>query len=314
MSSSRTGLPVEAVAVVGPTASGKTALAIALAERLGTEIISSDSMQVFAGMEIGTAAPTASERARVRHHFVSCLNPGDLFSAGEFQRQGRIVLGNINARGVPAVVAGGSGLYTSALLDGLFEGPEKNDAVRAKLEGEAAVAGAGALYARLQAVDPEYAATIDQQDTRRIVRGLEVYEISGTPLSALHREHQARAVRVQSRFVAIQYPREVLYRRINDRVDAMLAAGFLDELRALLEAGHRANLEQLRTLGYREFMAHLRGEVSFEDARAAMQQNTRRYAKRQLTWFRADDRIEWIEPDEQDAWVDRLVKETGVTA
>lgn len=314
MSSSGSGLPVEAVAVVGPTASGKTALAIALAERLGTEIISSDSMQVFSGMEIGTAAPTAAERARAKHHFVSCLTPGELFSAGEFQRRGRIVLQAINARGIPAVVAGGSGLYTSALLDGLFEGPEKNDAVRARLEAEAAVEGAQTLYARLQGVDPEYAAVIDEQDTRRIVRGLEVYEIAGTPLSVLHRKHQERAVRVRSRFVAIRYPREELYSRINDRVDAMLSAGFLDELRALLDAGHRAHLEQLRTLGYREFMAHLRGEVSFDDARAAMQQNTRRYAKRQLTWFRADDRIEWIEPGEQAAWVERLVKDVGATA
>lgn len=309
-----TGLPVEAVAVVGPTASGKTAFAIAIAERLGTEIISSDSMQVFAGMEIGTGAPTAEERARVKHHFISCLAPGELFSAGEFQRQGRIVLAELNARGVPAVVAGGSGLYTSALLDGLFEGPEKNDAVRARIEAEAAAEGAEPLFGRLQAVDPEYAAIIDEQDVRRIVRGLEVYEIAGRPLSELHREHKARAERIRARFVAIHYPRDVLYARINDRVDAMLAAGFLDELRALLDAGNEAHLLQLRTLGYREFMAHLRGEVSYENARAAMQRNTRRYAKRQLTWFRADKRIEWVAPDNRAAWVERMALELSATA
>ena len=314
MNALETGLPVEAVAVVGPTASGKTALAIAIAERLRTEIISSDSMQVFAGMEIGTGAPGEAERSRVNHHFVSCLTPGELFSAGEFQRRGRIVLREINARGVPAVVVGGAGLYTSALLDGLFEGPEKNDAVRARLEAEASAQGSQSLYERLQKVDPEYAAVIEEQDLRRVVRGLEVYELTGTPLSVLHREHQARAVRVRARFVAIQYPRDVLYRRINDRVDAMLAGGFLEELQALLAAGHGAHVEQLRTLGYREFMAHLRGEVSYEDARAAMQQNTRRYAKRQLTWFRADDRIEWIAPDEQAAWVERFAKEVAATA
>jgi len=306
-------LEVEAVAVVGPTASGKTALAIAVAERLGTEIISSDSMQVFTGMEIGTAAPTASEQSRVKHHFVSCLTPGELFSAGEFQRQGRIVLQMINARGVPVVIAGGSGLYTNALVDGLFEGPEKNDAVRARLEREAAEAEGQSLFARLESVDPDYAAIIDEQDVRRIVRGLEVYELAGKPLSVLHREHQERADRVRARFVAIRYPRDVLYARINSRVDAMLAAGFLDELRALLDAGHRAHLEQLRTLGYGDFMAHLRGKVSFEEARAAMQQSTRRYAKRQLTWFRADDRIEWIAPDDQAAWVDRLASELTAT-
>jgi len=309
-----TRLPLEAVAVVGPTASGKTALALAIAERLGTEIISSDSMQVFAGMEIGTAAPTGSERARVKHHFVSCLSPGELFSAGEFQRQGRIVLAEINARGVPAVVAGGSGLYTNALLDGLFEGPEKNDVVRARLEAEAASEGSQSLFERLKAVDPEYADVIDEQDLRRIVRGLEVYELAGRPLTALHREHQERAERIRSRFVAIEYPRDVLYRRVNERVLAMLEQGFLEELRALLDAGHEANLAQLRTLGYPEFMAHLRGDLSYEEAVAAMQQNTRRYAKRQLTWFRADDRIEWIAPEEQAAWLDRMANAPYATS
>jgi tRNA dimethylallyltransferase len=250
----------------------------------------------------------------VKHHFVSCLEPGEPFSAGEFQRQGRIVLAELNARGLPAVVAGGSGLYTSALLDGLFEGPEKNLEVRARIEAEAAAEGAESLYTRLQAIDPEYAAIIDEQDVRRIVRGLEVYEIAGCTLTELHREHQARADRIRARFVAIHYPRAVLYQRINDRVDAMLEAGFLDELRALLEAGHEANLLQLRTLGYREFLAYLRGEATYEEARANMQRNTRRYAKRQLTWFRADTRIEWIEPDDQAAWIDRLMEERAATA
>jgi tRNA dimethylallyltransferase len=314
MTTRDTRLPLEAVAVVGPTASGKTAFALAIAERLDTEIISSDSMQVFAGMEIGTAAPTDAERDRVKHHFVSCLTPGELFSAGEFQRQGRIVLAEINARGVPAVVAGGSGLYTNALLDGLFEGPEKNDAVRARLEAEGASEGSQSLFHRLKAVDSEYAEVIDEQDLRRIVRGLEVYELAGRPLSALHREHQERAERIRSQFVAIQYPREVLYKRINERVVEMLDHGFLDELRALLDAGHEANLAQLRTLGYPEFMAHLRGDVSYDEAVAAMQQNTRRYAKRQLTWFRADERIEWIAPDEQAEWLGRLTKAPEITS
>jgi tRNA dimethylallyltransferase len=305
-------LALEAVAVVGPTASGKSAFALAIAERLATEIISADSMQVYRGMEIGTGAATGAERARVPHHFVSCLAPGEPFSAGEFQRQGREMLAAINNRGLPAVIAGGSGLYVSALLDGLFDGPDRDDAVRTRLEAEANEIGQAAMYARLMKVDPEYAAVVDENDLRRIVRGLEVYEIAGQPLSALHRDHAHVAEPVRARFVAIRYPRAELYERINQRVDAMLDAGFVDEIRALQAAGLEAEVRQLRALGYREFMAHFAGDVSYEEARAAMQQNTRRYAKRQLTWFRADNRIEWIEPGEQGS-MDRSVGESDRT-
>jgi tRNA dimethylallyltransferase len=307
-------LALEAVAVVGPTASGKTAFALAIAERLGTEIISADSMQVYRGMEIGAGAATHADRALVPHHFVSCLTPGEPFSAGEFQRQGREVLAAINNRGVPAVIAGGSGLYISALLDGLFDGPEKDDAVRARLEAEANEIGQAALYARLMKFDPEYAAIVDENDLRRIVRGLEVYEIAGQPLSVLHRDHAHVSQPVHTRFVAIRYPRAELYERINQRVNAMLDAGFLDEVRALQAAGLEAEVRQLRALGYREFLAYLAGEASYDEARAAMQQNTRRYAKRQLTWFRADERIEWIEPGEQGAWIERLAREVTGTS
>lgn len=282
------------LAVVGPTASGKTSLAIELAERLGTEIISADSMQVYRGMEIGTAAPTREERARVKHHCVGFLEPGEHFSAGEFERQARSIIEDLNRRGKVAVVVGGSGLYIRALIDGLFPGPTKDDFIRERLREEAEEHGVAALYERLRQVDPKYAADIHPNDLRRIVRGLEVYELTHTPMSRLHGDHRARSKPVCALQVAIEYPRQALYERINARVDQMLAAGFVDEVRALLEKGYERHLLQLRSLGYREFIAHLRGECTCEEAAEAMKQNTRRFAKRQLTWFRADKRIIWL--------------------
>ncbi len=285
---------IQILAVTGPTASGKTALALRLAELLGSEIISADSMQVYRGMEIGTAAPTPEEQARVRHHLVSFLPPDALYSAGEFERLARPLVEALNTQGKPAIVAGGSGLYLRALIDGLFPGPEKNDALRAQLHAEAETQGVAALYARLQAEDPEYASVIHANDLRRIVRALEVLELTGHPLSAQHREHRTQLQGYSCVQIALEHPREALYDRINRRVDAMFAAGFLDEVQRLLDAGYAAQLDRLRSLGYREAARHLLGECGLEEATEAMKQSTRRFAKRQLTWFRADPRIVWL--------------------
>lgn len=282
------------LALVGPTASGKTSLAVELAEALGTEIISADSMQVYRGMEIGTAAPTPEERARVPHHLVSFLDPADHFSAGEFERQARQIVARLNAQGKTAVVAGGSGLYLRALIDGLFPGPARDEAIRERLQSEAESGGVEAMYRRLQDVDPDYARAILPGDLRRIVRALEVYEITGAPLSALHREHREAEAPLDAVQVALDLPRPELYARIEARVDRMLEAGFLDEVRALLDAGYEDRLAKIRSLGYREMIAHLKGELSLAEAVALMKQNTRRFAKRQLIWFRPDPRIYWL--------------------
>ena len=282
------------LAVVGPTASGKTALAIELAERLGTEVISADSMQVYRGMEIGTAAPTANEQARAPHHFVGILEPDEQFTAGRFGDEARAIVERLNREGRVAVVVGGSGLYVRALIDGLFPGPGKDSVFRERLQLEADLKGVGALYTRLREVDPDYAAIIQPTDLRRIIRGLEVYERTGTPLSKLHREHRDESMSLDAVQVALNYPRQVLYDRIDARVDRMLEAGFVDEVKRLLEGGRAKRLFELRTLGYREFAAYLRGEQAFEEAREAMKRNTRRFAKRQLSWFRADPRIHWL--------------------
>jgi tRNA dimethylallyltransferase len=308
---------ISILAVVGPTGSGKTALAIDLAVRLDTEIISADSMQVYRGMEIGTAAPTLEQLATVRHHFVGMLEPDQEFSAGEFRRLAREVVEGLNARGRVAVVVGGSGLYISALIDGLFEGPPKDDEIRSKLHAEAE--SGVELFERLKGVDPEYAASILPGDLRRIVRALEVHELTGRPISALHHEHQERTGEYSAVQVALDYPREELYRRINERVDAMVAAGFADEVKSLLDRGYRAEIERLRSVGYREIAAYIDGAKSLDEAVEATKQQTRRFAKRQLTWFRADGRIHWMPvaggaytPDHVERGLELLQAEEGV--
>lgn len=286
------------VAIVGPTASGKTALAVEIAERLDTEIISADSMQFYRGMEIGTGAPTREELARVKHHFVGFLNPSEDFSAGAFEIEAGRIARALNAQGKPAVVVGGSGLYISALIDGLFSGPGKAPAIRSRLRREAEEMGVPVLFARLQGADPEYAATINGGDLRRIVRALEVFELTGRPLSALHREHRASAKPMDAAQLGLNLDRGYLYGRIDRRVDAMVQEGLVDEVRALIEGGHGPDIERLRSLGYREMAAFVRSECSLKEAIELMKRNTRRYAKRQLSWFRSDPRIRWIDvPD-----------------
>jgi len=284
----------DAIAVVGPTASGKTGLAIALAERLGTEIVSADSMQVYKGMEIGSAAPTLEEQARVKHHFVSFLDPSEHYSAAQFSDDARAVIAGLTAQGKTAVIVGGSGLYIRALLDGLFTGPSRDDTFREALRQEAEEVGVPALYERLQRVDPEFAASIHPNDMRRIERGLEVYELSGRPLSDYHREHREKVAPLDAVQVAPDWPRSTLYDRINARVWNMVEAGFVDEVRRLIDTGHEHDLKRLRSRGHPEMAAHVRGECSLDEAVALVQRNTRRLAKRQLSWFRRDDRIHWL--------------------
>lgn len=282
------------IAVVGPTASGKTALAIELAEALDTEIVSADSMQFYRGMEIGTGAPTPDELARVKHHFVGFLDPSDEISAGEYQVEARPVVEAINARGKPAVLVGGSGLYINALVDGLFDGPGKDQDIRDRLEDEAERNGVESLYKRLESIDPEYAAVISENDLRRVVRALEVHAISGVPMTQLHRERPANGDALSATFVAIDFPRDELYARIDARVDRMLEIGLLDEIQRLIDGGYGPDIDRLKSLGYRELAGHLRGECDLAEAVELMKMYSRRYAKRQLTWFRGDTRIHWI--------------------
>ncbi len=284
------------VVIVGPTASGKTSLALRLADavrRLGgeAEIVSADSQQVYRGMDVGTAKASAAERARVAHHLLDVVTPSEEMTAARFAALADAAIAGIAARGRHPIVAGGTGLYVRALLHGLFEGPPADPALRARLERE----GTAALHARLAGVDPEAAARIDANDLRRLVRALEVYELTGTPISAHQRAHDVRNAprRYPARVVGLDPPRALLRRRIEERVDAMLAAGLIEEVRALAAAGHDLSRRAFDAIGYREVRAHLVGALPREQIAGAMKAATRRFARRQLAWFRSEPGIAW---------------------
>lgn len=280
------------LAIVGPTASGKSAVAGLVSRRLPCEILSADSRQIYRRMTIGTAKPTAAEMEGVTHHFVDILRPDEDYNAGRFGTDGRKVIGEILRRRRVPLVVGGSGLYLRSLVDGLFDGPDADDAVRSVLEARLKSEGAESLLAELSAVDPRAARGMHPSNTRRIIRALEVYLLTGETISALHRKPARipfRTVRV-----GILWPRAVLYRRINERVVAMVNEGLVDEVRGLLSDGYSPLLRSLQTVGYREVIAHLEGSLSFSDMIALIQMNTRRFAKRQMTWFRKDPGIHWL--------------------
>ena len=284
------------IAVVGPTGSGKSSLALALAKHLGTEIISVDSMQFYRGMYIGTAAPTLEDCHAVPHHFVRFLDPDEEITAGTYQEMARARMGLLNEAGLCTVAAGGSGMYVSALIDGIFDGPGEDPEIRARLYADAETLGKDHLLDRVRGVDPDYAARItSSNDLIRVIRALEVYEITGRPYSELHREHRERTPSLPARQFALHYEdRQDLYDRINQRVLQMIDEGWVAEVQQLLDDGFGPQLERLKALGFREIAAHLRGEKTLDEAIEAAQMHHRRYAKRQLTWFRADPRIHWI--------------------
>ena len=296
-----------AIAVVGPTGSGKTHLAIELAKRLDTEIISADSMQFYKGMEIGTAAPTPEEQTAAIHHFVSFLNPDEEMAAGHYQRLAREKAAALLAQDRIPVVVGGSGLYISAFIDGLFDGPAREQTVRDRLRAEAAEQGNTAMMERLRKVDPDYANLLtSENDLVRVVRALEVYEITGRPFSDWHREHQATLEPWDVVQAALLWDRDILYERINRRVEIMIEQGWREETQQLIDNGYEKDIYRLKALGYQEMAAHLHGDTTLEDTIAATQQHHRRYAKRQMTWFRGDKRIQWIPATDENAIADWL--------
>jgi tRNA dimethylallyltransferase len=290
-------LPPAILVLAGPTAVGKTDLSLSLAQQLDAEIVSADSRQVYRELTIGTAKPPPDELAIAPHHFIDELHLGEPFSAGIFAREATDRIHDIHGRGRTALVTGGSTLYLEALLHGLSGVPETSAETRGELTERLRIEGAENLFAELERVDPVSAATMDPTKTQRLVRALEVYHDTGEPLSHYHREAQPPPFR--SLVFVLTRPRERLYQRINQRVDVMLEAGLVDENRRLLDAGFPPDLNPLRTIGYREPMAHLRGEIDFEEMMRRLKRNTRRYAKRQLTWFRRRPEYVWIDLDEE---------------
>jgi len=280
--------------IVGPTAVGKTALTLSLAEKLSGEVISADSMQVYRGMDIGTAKPTHSERAHVPHHLIDVAEPGEAFSAADYQVRARAAVDEIVARGRLPIFSGGTGLYVRAAVDDYnFIPLDNNWAVRNHLRCQVREAGLGALHARLLAVDPKVAARVHPNDERRIVRALEVFETTGRPLSFWESQKNARQSIYDAVFIGLDRPRAELYSRIDERVEQMFALGLVDEVKGLVERGLSCVARQ--ALGYKEVIPYLEGRSSLEDAQATVKRETRRYAKRQLTWFRADERVQWVD-------------------
>jgi tRNA dimethylallyltransferase len=293
MAAPATTVPI--VAVVGATASGKTGLSLDLAERLRGEVVNTDAMQVYRGMDVGTAKLPASERRGIRHHLLDTLTVREPATVAEFQRWARDVIVRLRGQGTTPVLVGGSALYTRAILD-RFEFPGTDEAVRGRWEAQLAEHGPEALHLVLAERDPDAAAQILPENGRRIVRALEVVELTGRPFSAsLPLLEYADPQTVQ---IGVDIDRDTLDRRIAARVDAMFASGFVEEVRHLLDHGLAEGRTAPRAIGYREVVAHLRGELSEAEAKEQTAQATRRFARRQDSWFRKDPRIVWIRYDD----------------
>jgi tRNA dimethylallyltransferase len=296
------------IAIVGPTAAGKSALALALAERHHAEIVSCDSLQVYRGMDVGSAKATPAERARVPHHLLDVVDPDDSFSAADYARLARQALSSIARRGKPAVVVGGTGLYLRALLGGLFEGPGRDESLRRRLEGLASRFGDERLHRVLTRVDPAAAARIAPRDRVRVVRALEVFRTTGRSLSAHHAEGASGLLGYDVMTLGLAPDRDALKRRIEARTEAMLAAGLLEEARSLLGRGYARDLRPLRAIGYRQAVAIVSGELGLEEGRRDIVASTMRYAKRQMTWFRHQAETRWcataqLAGEAADAWL-----------
>ena len=282
--------------IVGPTGAGKTALALEVAQRLGAEIVNADSRQFYRAMDLGTAKPTPAERARVAHHLIDIRAPDAPLDVAAFVALAQAAIAQIAARDRRVLVVGGSGLYVRALRGGIFRGPAASAEIRARLAQEAAEHGLEHLHARLSEVDTEAAARIGHNDLYRITRALEVFELTGEPISAHQARHAFSAREYESLTVGISPEREKLYHAIDRRFDAMIAAGFVAEVRELLAAGYAPGRPPLATIGYRQIARHLAGELSLADSVALAKRESRRLAKRQLTWFRADRELIWLDP------------------
>jgi tRNA dimethylallyltransferase len=283
------------VVILGPTASGKTALSLHVAERLCGEIVSCDSVAVYRELEIGTAKPSKDERGRVPHHLIDIAGPAELITAGDYSRLARQAIGGISSRGHLPVVVGGSGLYLRALIEGLFAGPPRSEDLRSRLRERAAERGNDYLYRLLRRVDPAAARTIHANDVPKVVRALEVSISARSPMTGLWKQGRDPLQGFRILRVGLNPDREILYQRINQRAREMFSAGLLEETRMLIER-YGSSVWPLNSLGYKEAKQHMRGELSLEQAITAAQQGHRNYAKRQMTWFRREPEVNWI-PD-----------------
>ena len=282
------------VIIQGPTASGKSEAAVRLAEAVGGEIVNADSLQVYRGLDIGSAKPGPDLLSRIPHHLLDIVDPDQEFTAADFRQEAAAAIAAIHARGRQPIVVGGTGLYIRTLLGGLAPSPGGDPAIRRELQAIADRQGSEELHRLLAREDPAAAARLHPRDQVRIVRALEVVRATGRSLISFQAEHGFRQRDYHSLKLGLEVPRAELYRRIDARVEAMLAVGLVEEVRGLLERGYGPELKPLGAIGYKEVCAHLAGQFSREEALCRIQQATRNYAKRQLTWLRADPEIIWV--------------------
>lgn len=286
------------IVITGPTASGKTALSVRLAKELGAEIVNADSMQIYKYMDIGTAKPTVEEREGVPHHLIDIVNPDELFSVARYCECAKSAIDDIHSRGKTAVMVGGTGLYVDSLVNNIqFSETEPDEEYRQLLETEAQERGNECIYEKLKAIDPESAAKIAVQDTKRIIRALEVYHVTGKTITWHNEQSRSMPSPYNTTMFAISMDRDALYDKINRRVDVMLELGLVDEVKKILEMGVDEKATSMQAIGYKEIVGYLKGEISLEKAADDIKQGSRRYAKRQLTWFRRNSNINWIEND-----------------
>ena len=283
--------------IVGPTGAGKSALAMAVAERSNCEIVNADSRQFYRGMDLGTAKPSAEDRRRVPHHLIDVRDPDEPLDVAEFAQLARAAIENIAARGRNPLVVGGSGLYLRVIRGGIFRGPAASPEIRDRLAKVAAEQGVAHLHQRLREIDPEAANRIGVNDLYRIVRALEVFELTGETISAHQHRHRFADIGYDTLTVGVEVERKKLYDAIDARFDAMVAAGLVEEVRALIQAGYSPERPPLSTIGYKQIAVYLRGEMTLADAIALAKQESRRLAKRQLTWFRREPEIVWLDPE-----------------
>lgn len=293
------------VIILGPTAAGKSALAVALAQRFAGEVVSADAFAVYRGMDIGTAKPLAAEQQGVPHHLISVLEPSDRCDAQRWLELAEQAISGIRARGRLPIVAGGTPLYVKALLEGLSAGAPRDPAVRGALEARYDREGGDALFAELQRVDPTYAADRHPNDKRRLIRALEVHALTGQPYSSFHTTDGVRRTDIAPLLIGLEWPREVVYARIDARAALMFDRGLVEEVRSLAD---RLSPEAAQAVGYKEVLAHLRGEYDLARALTLVQQKSRNLAKHQMTWYRGWNDIRWFKGN-----AERLIDEVGAT-
>ncbi|GAK54947.1 tRNA dimethylallyltransferase [Candidatus Vecturithrix granuli] len=287
-------MSIPLVILAGPTGIGKTEVALELAERLHAEIVGADSMQIYRFMDIGTAKPTMEERSRVPHHLIDIRNPDEEYSAADYARDATRVICDIDARGKLPLLVGGTGLYIQAVVYGIFEGPGRDETYREHLRELAEEYGNLALYQKLETLDPLSAHRLHPNDLVRVIRALEIFHLTGIPISAYQATATTPLAAFTPCFLGLTTEREILYDRIETRVDAMIETGLVEEVQGLLQQGYHAELNAMKSLGYKEIVAFLQGQTDLPTAITQIKRDSRRYAKRQLTWFRKYQNVLWV--------------------